>query len=167
MAYRMNLNFRLFSFLVLLAILTSCEEEVVNTNGWRRQRLQGTNMSIALPPSLQVKSKEGPDFILFFITPKDSMKPKTLSGGIYMGSHPEAFEPGNDSVVRKNYTLNVLQAAQTLSVFSHKDSKFGQCILDLKADNVFMHVFGTAWQPNYLDTLGGIISSIQKIEPHE
>ena len=145
-------------------ILAACDDSTVEISNWERVTLEGTNMSLELPPTMKIRSKQGEDFMLYFITPKDSTAPKTWSGGIYMGNHPSAFEPGNDSVVRKNIPLQILGAAESLTVFTHRQSTFGQTIFSLKADNVFMHMFGTVWQPTYIDTLKKIITTVQKNE---
>ena len=152
------------SILSLATLLFSCDDVATTESNWQRVTLEGTNMSLELPQSMKIRAKQGEDFMLYFITQKDSVAPKTWSGGIYMGNHPAPFEPGNDSVVKTKVPLEILGAAETLTVFSHRQSTFGQTVFSLKADNVYMHMFGTAWQSTYIDTLKKMISTVRKNE---
>jgi hypothetical protein len=154
----------LLTTLAISAFLISCSDASTSDSNWQRVTLDGTNMSLELPPDMKIRSKRGEDFMLYFITQKDSAAPKTWSGGIYMGSHPAPFEPGNDSVVKMKVPLEILGAAETLTVFTHRQSTFGQTVFSLKADNVSMHMFGTAWQSTYIDTLKRMISTVRKNE---
>jgi hypothetical protein len=144
----------LLTVLLLMSCNSSSKKNVDNNqidkgfgNSLTEKQIGKSNFYISLPTDYAIKTHNGPDFSVYYFSPKDTSVKPSFSGGIYFGNFPHEFEPKNDSCKTSTVKGVILHSSQDWTVYNCNEDFTVQTIVESKSGegwNERIHVFGTA-----------------------
>lgn len=121
--------------------------------------------SIAIPTNYKLSEREGPDFSVFYFSPKDTTIKAKYSGGLYFGNHPNEFEPESDSCRIESDSKQILGDKADWKVFVCKGNYSTQTVVDSKSGKKWsraIHAFGNATSKRDLNKVFAIFATLKK-----
>jgi hypothetical protein len=128
------------------------------------QKVKGTNYTIQLPDTYQIKERRGVDFSVYYFTPKDTTDNTAFRGGFYLGNHGAGFEANNAGCKTKGISGTILNADERWSLYDC-DGKYSiETLIDSKSGldwGRMLHAFGRANSNNDLKKLLEVYSTLK------
>ena len=168
-----NLN-HIFLLTLIISIQSSC---TFNANKDKSNDVKNSNIALtekpigesgyvlSIPADYSVTTTNGPDFSVYYFSPKDTTVTNKLTGGIYFGNHPSKFEADNDSCKIETVKGKILDNTQDWTVYNCQEDYSIQTIAENKNGegwNQMVHAFGHAKNKDELQLILEIYSTLKK-----
>lgn len=134
---------------ILILIYSACKSPSVPTDplpeNLSETPLEGMGFTISIPENYKIDQHQGEDFIVFYITPKDTGSMNSYSGGVYFGNFPSEFGFSHDSCQSQKIQADLLGRRVDWKLYSCTDSYLFETVIENQPNHGCdekIHAFG-------------------------
>jgi len=128
------------------------------------QKVKGTNYTIQLPDTYQIKERRGVDFSVYYFSPSDTTNKTSFRGGFYLGNNGAGFGRDYDSCETRTVSSVILNVEENWSLYDCNGKYHIEIITDSKTGldwATMLHAFGRADSEIELKKLLEVYSTLE------